>query len=269
MSKPPSRSTAAGIAFLVREGTDHGTPLILLHGIGSQAESWWPLMQHLPASVTALAWDAPGYGNSAPLDIDEPEPGDYAISLLAWLDALRLAQVALVGHSLGCLFAARFAMQHPSRVAALALLSPALGYGVLRGQPLPATVQVRIDDLAQLGPAAFAERRAARLVFQPEKHPQVLAGVRRGMGAVNLRGYAQAVRALGAGDLLADASRLPMAPLVAAGAQDVVTPPENAERLRDALPRCRAFTLLADCGHALPQQAPEALARLLTEHGLV
>ena len=144
---------------------------------------------------------------------------------MARISGVNLPRAVVVGHSLGCLFAARFALRHPGRVAALVLLSPALGYAVPPGAALPDAVQARIEDLAALGPAAFAETRAPRLVARAEALP----GVRRAMAAVNPAGYAQAVHALAAGDLLADAALLDLPVLVGVGDADVVTPPANAQ----------------------------------------
>jgi pimeloyl-ACP methyl ester carboxylesterase len=83
------------------------------------------------------------------------------------------------------------------------------------------------------------------------------------MAAVNPDGYAQAVRALGAGLLRTDAARVTAPSLVAVGAQDVVTPPPNAEAVAHALRRCRPLVLVPDAGHALPQEAPALVAGLL------
>lgn len=85
------------------------------------------------------------------------------------------------------------------------------------------------------------------------------------MAAVNPAGYAQAVHALGAGDLLADAARLPMPVLVATGLEDVVTPPDNARRLHAALPAPIRFAELPAAGHAMPQEFPAEIAALLGE----
>ena len=239
------RSESAGLRLWRRRGRA-ATPLMLLHGIGSRGQSFAALMAALPNNVDVIAWDAPGYGGSRPLDNPTPAPRDYADALADLLDRLRIDRVMLVGHSLGALFAASFAAHHAGRVNALALLSPALGYRVAPGEALPAKVQARIDDLQTLGPAAFAKARAHRLVYQPERKREI----------------AQAVQALGRGDLLADARHIKAPTLVAVGAQDIITPPDNARQAHAALSGSR-FHLIDDAGHALPQEAPQAAATLL------
>jgi pimeloyl-ACP methyl ester carboxylesterase len=262
---PPLQSAASGIGFLRRAGQGGSYPLVLLHGIGSNASSFAPVMTALPAAIDAIAWNAPGYANSQPLADASPSPRDYAAALLRLLDAIGLKQVVLCGHSLGALFAGSFAAHYPDRVTALALMSPALGYHVPPGQALPPTVQARIDEIETVDLGTFAAKRAARLVHAPERKPQVLDAVRTAMTALNPPGYVQAVRALGVGDLLADAAAIAAPTLVAVGAEDVITPPANARSLYAALPHAVSFHEIADAGHALPQEDPAAIAGLLTQ----
>lgn len=261
--KRPTRGTAAGIEYVRRSGNAPAASLVLLHGIGSNAQSFEPLMAALPPSIDCTAWYAPGYNQSRALAPAAPIPRDYAGALLRFLDALMLRRVVLLGHSLGCLFAASFAAAHPDRLGALVLLSPALGHRVAPGAKLPPAVQARIDDLEALGPRAFAAKRAARLVHDPAQKPEVVAAVERAMAAVHPTGYIQAVHALGAGDLLADAARIDTPALVAVGAEDVVTPPERAQAAHCALRRAVGLQVVAAAGHALPQEQPELVADLL------
>jgi pimeloyl-ACP methyl ester carboxylesterase len=262
---PPLQSAASGIGFLRRAGHGGRYPILLLHGIGSNASSFVPVMTALPAAIDVIAWNAPGYAASLPLADMSPAPRDYAAALLRLLDAIGLTQVVLCGHSLGALFAGSFAAHYPDRVAALALMSPALGYRIQPGEPLPPTVQSRIDEIESIDLATFAAKRAARLVHAPERKPQVLDAVRAAMTALNPPGYVRAVRALGAGDLLADAAAITAPTLVAVGAEDVITPPANARSLYAVLPHAVAFHEIADAGHALPQEDAAAVAGVLTQ----
>jgi pimeloyl-ACP methyl ester carboxylesterase len=261
----PSRTTAAGIDLLRRAGSADAVPLVLLHGIGSNASSFVPLMTALPAKFDVIAWNAPGYAASKPLDRARPLPCDYAAALLRLLDALAIEQVILCGHSLGALFAANFAARHPSRVRALGLMSPAVGYRVMPGEPLPANVQARIDEIEALDLDTFAAKRAPRLVHAPDDKPLIVAAIRDAMAALNRHGYVQAVHALGAGDLLADAAAISAPSCVAVGAEDVITPPANARSAYAALRHGVAFHEITGAGHALPQENAAAAAAVLTD----
>jgi pimeloyl-ACP methyl ester carboxylesterase len=258
-----TRGEAAGIGYLRRGGRTGGQPLVLLHGIGSNSGSLAAMMAALPPEIDAMAWDAPGYLQSRALSQPSPTPRDYAAAAAEWMTALGISRCIMLGHSLGALFAASFAAHFPKQVAAIALLSPALGYRVAPGAALPPAVQSRIDEIETLGPKAFAAKRASRLVGNPEQNPQTVAAVEKAMSAVNPSGYAQAVRALGAGDLLADAENIKSPALVAVGNRDLITPPDNARAAHAALRGATEFHEIPDAGHALPQERPDVVARLI------
>jgi DNA-binding IclR family transcriptional regulator/pimeloyl-ACP methyl ester carboxylesterase len=129
---------AAGGQVSVREcgsARDGALPLVCLHGIGSGSASWLEAALLLSGRTRVIAWDAPGYGASTPLSMEAPRGGDYARRLHALLDAMGIRRCVLVGHSLGALMAAPAVRQDAERFAALALISPARGYGAARARP--------------------------------------------------------------------------------------------------------------------------------------
>jgi pimeloyl-ACP methyl ester carboxylesterase len=259
------RKRSSGIEFLRRPGRRDATGLLLLHGIGSRAQSFSAIVCELPRSIDAVAWNAPGYSESDALPTLMPSPSEYALALLRLLDDLGFSRVIVAGHSLGALFAASFASHNPDRVISLALLSPALGYRVAPGVRLPSHLQARITDLDTQGPTAFAYARADRLVYEATQNPHVVSDVRAAMAAVRREGYSQAVYALAQGDLLADASTVSAPTLVAVGVNDTITPPDNARRLYEAVPNPAGFHEVPASGHALPQEHPRLVANLLVE----
>ena len=148
--------SAAGLSYLACDGGG-GTPIVLLHGIGSNANSFAPLMQAFDARSPTLAWDAPGYGSSQPLAVAWPDASDYAACLNRLFAQLEISRCILIGHSLGVLIAARFALVSPEKVAALFLISPALGYGAEKDSALPAPVaSFKANIPPPTGGASFA-----------------------------------------------------------------------------------------------------------------
>jgi pimeloyl-ACP methyl ester carboxylesterase len=240
-------------------------PLVLLHGIGSNGGSFAPLIGALDGGRPVLAWDAPGYGESAPLAPDWPDPSDYAAALAGLLAQLAIERCLLLGHSLGTLIAARFAATWPQRVAALCLVSPSLGGGVAKGAPLPPSVARRVEDLATLGARKFAAARSPLLMADPAGRPDVLAGIVDAMAAVRLGGYDQAARMLAVGRMLEDAARLRVPTTVIIGSEDRITPPENARAVYAALPAAirNGYVEIAAAGHAVCQEQPAAVARAI------
>jgi pimeloyl-ACP methyl ester carboxylesterase len=135
--------------------------VVLVHGNGDEADSWRHVFQPLSATYRVLAPDLPGFGRSAPRGDGSVKA--LAQSLEAFLDAVRLERVHLVGSSLGAVVCATLCATHPERVSSLTLgggASPALG-GVQANpnlKPLlePGTGEAFYNGLRDAGPdAAF------------------------------------------------------------------------------------------------------------------
>jgi pimeloyl-ACP methyl ester carboxylesterase len=258
---------AVGVSYIACERSA-GMPVVMLHGIGSNAQSFAPLMQALDRRHPTLAWDAPGYGESEALAVEWPDAGDYAAVLNRLLAHLELSRCVLLGHSLGTLIAARFALICPRQVVALVLISPALGYGTEKGAALPSAVADRLDELDRLGAEKFAAARAPRLLADPGGHPDVLHAVERAMAAIRRPSYDQAARMLAGGRLLADAAKIQVPTAVLVGSQDTLTPPAIARRVYAALPgpsQRHAYREIATAGHAVCQEQPAEIARAIAE----
>jgi pimeloyl-ACP methyl ester carboxylesterase len=104
-----------------------GPPALFVHGGGALAAEWTPLLATL-RGIRMFAIDRPGCGLSDGFDYRHVDLRQHAVAVLsATLDALGLASAPIVGCSMGGLWALWLALDHPERVAALALLgSPAL-----------------------------------------------------------------------------------------------------------------------------------------------
>ncbi|NIF29943.1 alpha/beta hydrolase [Pantoea sp. Tr-811] len=235
-----------------------GAPIVLLHGIGSGAASWLHVALGLCQQARVIAWDAPGYGQSAPLPMAQPKACDYAARLASLLDALQVQRCVLVGHSLGALTAAAFAQRHPERVSELVLLSPARGYGA-RPEHGQAVRDKRLHDLHRQGIAGLAESRSAHLV-SASASASALAWVRWNMARLAPAGYRQAIELLCGDDLLR--YRQQQVPCqVHGGSADTVTTADDCRALAQAF--AAPFQLIHGAGHACAIEQPETVTRRL------
>jgi len=254
-----------GLSWL-RSDSGKGIPIVLLHGIGSNAQSFEPLMGALRRP--AIAWNAPGYAESEPLAQEWPDASDYAAALQRLLAHLKVKQCALLGHSLGALIAACYAVLFASQVAALFLISPARGYRSQKGVPLPPPVAKRIEELDELGPEEFARKRAPGLLADPAANASVLEAVERAMAAVRRPGYDQAARLLAGGRLIEDVGKIEVPAAVVVASDDRITPPETGQFVFRALQtssRQCAFKTIANAGHAVCQEKPREIAQFIAE----
>jgi pimeloyl-ACP methyl ester carboxylesterase len=235
-------------------------PLVLLHGIGSGAASWVQQFEVLGETRRVLAWDAPGYSASTPVEADSPAASDYATVLKEWLDALGIERCVLLGHSLGAIIAGAFAVANPQRVAGLLLLSPAGGYGASTAEVRELKRDQRLAMINELGPQGLAGKRSTNMV-SAHASDEARAWVRWNMSRVIPHGYAQATHLLSNADLASDLARYKGRINVAVGADDTITTPEACERL--ALAASTKLQVVPRAGHAGYIEAPAAYTAII------
>lgn len=99
-----------------------GPTVLYLHGTGI-SRSWLPFHAALAERVDLVAPEHPGFGDTErPAHMDTWN--DWVLHYDAFLDALELTDVHLVGHGLGAQLAANLAATYPRRFATVTLLNP-------------------------------------------------------------------------------------------------------------------------------------------------
>lgn len=102
-----------------------GDAVVLVHGSGAgvtASANWWANVDVLSANARVIALELAGFGST-----DSSVDGTYSISgwvdhLAAFLDALELESVHLVGNSLGGWISLEFARRYPARVQRMVLM---------------------------------------------------------------------------------------------------------------------------------------------------
>jgi pimeloyl-ACP methyl ester carboxylesterase len=134
-ARTPSIPTDDGVLLAVEDAGEESSPaIVLLHGLTA---TWRYVVMGSRllerSGYRVIAYDARGHGRSSPAvaaggrPVGEAEYGyaRLARDLEAVLDALELSRAALAGASMGAHTILRFALDHPERVAALGLVTPA------------------------------------------------------------------------------------------------------------------------------------------------
>lgn len=122
MSKIQSKTIKVNGSDVHYYTAGQGEPLVVIHGGGGDARTWWKNISELAEKYTVYAPDLPGYGGSQPLD------GHYYIPELSefigsFATSLGLETFHLVGHSLGGGVALDYALKSPQKIKKLVLVS--------------------------------------------------------------------------------------------------------------------------------------------------
>jgi pimeloyl-ACP methyl ester carboxylesterase len=151
-SAPTRVETTEGrLAFHALGDATDRPPLVLLHGFTGHRDDFVGVMPALARERRVIAPDLRGHGDSA----SRPGQGGFSLDqlaqdLTALLDALGIARIDLLGHSVGGLVAQRFALAHPDRLRSLVLMCTA---------PAPPT---RMDPEGWRRACVLAERDGMR-----------------------------------------------------------------------------------------------------------
>lgn len=158
------RSEIAGCAAI---DVGKGRPVVLLHGVGLQADAWGPQIGALGGTHHLIAPDMPGHGQS-PCPAAAMTVADYAATVLPVLEGLS-EPALVVGHSMGAMIALELVARWPEKVCAVAALNAIFE----RSPKAAAEVQARAGHLDGLtvpdptptlmrwfGAASSPERRA-------------------------------------------------------------------------------------------------------------
>lgn len=239
---------------------DGKTTTVLLHGQPGDRSDFDGVVSRLPPYIDPLAMDRPGYG-----DNDRPAGtlADNARWLVERLDAARVDEAVLVGHSYGGGVAIAAAVLAPERVRGLVLLA-SVGPGCVTawdellaspvvGPALSATAWT-------VGPWLARQYGSRWQTQQPDAAWQALAGLRHTGGEVWRSFLAEQRELLRSLDFWTDrlaGSRLPV--LIMADPLDRVVPISTAHALHAQLPNSR-LELVDQGGHHLPRRVPHVVA---------
>lgn len=264
-----SRFVVAGDVRWHVQVTGSGPVILLLHGAGASTHSWRGLLAGLADAGTVVAPDLPGHAFSSRLPRRRQGFASVSQSVVALCETLDVRPVLIVGHSAGAAIGARLLLDTSWRQVGLVSLCGALL--PLRGLPGhlygPAARLMAANPLA---PVLFSlrarsggmiERLIARTGSRVDRegidfyrrlasHASHVGGVIDLMSRLDLAGLARDLP-----DLHADT-------WIVAGEQDGLIAADEAERVRQLLPRA-TVTMLPGLGHLAHEEAPRVVAALI------
>jgi pimeloyl-ACP methyl ester carboxylesterase len=259
---------------LVLDAVDAGPPdgevVLLLHGFPQTSRSWrevWPAL--VQAGFRVVAPDQRGYSPDArPVGVEHYRMTELVADALSVLDAVGAARGHVVGHDWGAAVAWQVAGRHPDRVRTLTAVSVP--------HPLAFVEALRTDE---------DQRRRSRYMKDwqdPGAEERLLAGglaqVFGDAPGVDASPYVERLREPGAltaalswyrAQSLADLDGLgpiTVPTLHVWSDRDAALGPAGASATEQHVQGPYRLEVLSGISHWVPEQAPEALSRLLLEH---
>jgi 3-oxoadipate enol-lactonase len=234
-------------------GGGGATPLIFLHGVGSDKSVWRPQLHYFSGDRRCVAFDYPGYGESSGAPEDTSRE-DYARDIFAAMDALGIARAHICGLSLGGVIAIAMHAVSPKRVASLVLAD---SFAV---HPEGAAIYER-SLAGSSDMRALAEARTDFLLAQPAD-PAVRGEVIETMARIPPAAYVVGARAVWLADQRDRARNIGVPTLVLCGSEDKPTPPALSLALAKLIPGAR-YDFIDRAGHLTNLEQPDAFNRLV------
>lgn len=256
--------------FTYQLGSAPQLTLLLVHGLGDEADSWRHVLRPLSTDARVVAIDLPGFGRSAKPDIAYTLPF-YSRTIQSLVKLLGLREVVLVGSSMGAAICQSLALERPDWLKGLVLVDGAL---LSAGQRL--SLNLLLFLIPGLGEWMYTRLRkdpqAAYQTLRPyyanlERLPQPDRDFlyrrvnQRVWDDAQRRAYFSALRSLaayisGQQKGLAERLRQLQLPTMALwGAQDQIIPPAAGQALVQAQPSAR-LVVFPNSGHLPHQECP-------------
>jgi 3-oxoadipate enol-lactonase len=252
---PRVKTSTGRMIGYCESGSGVATPIVFLHGVGSDKSVWHPQLAHFGQSRRAVAFDYPGYGDSDPAP-DGTTRDDYAAAILSAMTALGIDQAHICGLSLGGVIAIALNHAAAERCASLILADTfAVHPG---GQAIYDRSIAGSRDLP-----AMAEARVDFLLARP-CDPAVRREVVETMSSIDPAAYCIGAEAVWLADQRDRAAAVDVPALVICGDDDRPTPPELSRALHGMIGGSR-LEMIASAGHLTNLEQPHAFNRIVDQ----
>lgn len=256
----------ANMAYL-DEGNGH--PLLMGHSYLWDARMWQPQIQYLQTNYRCIAPDLWSHGQSDPL----PQHS-YSIATLAeeywqFTQTLSLAKFAVIGLSVGGMWATQLALNYPQAISALVLMDTYVG---AEPKDTQQTYLGMMDELEQ--DACFTEKFAAKVApyfFAKNtglEQPQLVTRFIDSLLTTppsHITGKVALGRAIFTRTCLLEKLRQIHIPtLIIVGEEDLPRPPKEAREMTKLLPNAR-LEIIPKSGHICTVEQPDYVNEILED----
>jgi pimeloyl-ACP methyl ester carboxylesterase len=233
-----------------------GFPLVLIRGLGSNADHWYAQTPALSSHFSVVSFDNRGIGRSQKTD------GPYTISMMAedtvaLMDAIGISRAHVLGLSMGGMIAQRVALAYPQKVGGLVLACTHCG-GDHAVRPPEEIAKIFVEYI--LTGSQEAAQRAARCIFTEEtlkNRPEVIQQYQEVSQRFPPESAAVIAqwKAVQGHNTWTELPNIKSPTLVLSGSEDILVPPENATTLAERIPDARLKVIEGGGHQFLVEQA--------------
>ena len=212
--------------------------IVLLHGIGGRGDTWCGQIDHFKNRYNVLAWDAPGFGDAAPMS--DMSFANLVGRLVDDMKRTGITNAIVIGHSFGGMIAQQLAVDHPDRVRALVSLASTTGELDLPAASDEVVVALMAPSKATVEEQIEADIAARKLWANPEwfdvDQLRVFFTELHQRAFVPGGGMRQLEAALRSPDRIDGLRALDIPALVVHGEHDTLLPIEHGRRTAELIP---------------------------------
>jgi len=257
---PSFQRLALGTVVLACSASGCGSPVLLIHGLGSSQRDWEAQIPDFAPRHRVVTFDQRGHGKSAPVSMPYTMR-DLASDAAAVIRAHGAAPCHVVGLSLGGMVAFQLALDEPGLVRSLVIVNSG-------PEVVPRAVKEHVAVLlrrvlSRLLPMRWLGALLSRRLFPHEHHEAQRAEFVARFAENHKPSYFRAVSAILGWSVADRLEALAQPALVVSGDRDY-TPPARKRQYVERLPRA-TMEIVRDSGHATPVDQPAEFNRIVLE----
>ena len=217
-----------------------GPPLVLLHGLGGNANNWLPQRTVLKREHLVLSLDFPGHGRSSGRDVGFAE---YWEVIEALLDHLEIDSAALCGLSKGARAGLALTSRRPARVERLIVVN-----AFVHLEPADKVSRLALYDLLGEpgGMIEWAQQLLERMGVSDR--PAIVRGFMNSLATIDPAHIRRIFTELVEYEQGPELAQIPCPVLIVRGERDAFVPAYCAHDLNHRLQDSR-IVRMAECGH--------------------
>ncbi|MBV7330595.1 alpha/beta hydrolase [Chloroflexi bacterium TSY] len=223
-----------------------GQPLVFLHGIGGNAETWHYQLEELREDYHVVALDLPGYGGTSSL------PQMTFPALADWLNKtllnLEIENSVLIGNSFGGMIVQEYLATFSGQAKAAVLYGTSPAFGRKDGEWQQKFIRARLQPLDEGKTMAELAPKIVQGVIGSGAQAEGIALAEKGVADVPAETFRAAVHCLVEFDQRANLAKIEIPCLVLVGAEDTNAPPPMMEKMASKIPGA-VYRTMPGLGH--------------------